>query len=236
MFDAFTVGMAGEGSKPPHGEGTSDDKKDEEKSSKGSGGKPPPSPPYSSSSSSPSASYSTSTTKTTHTHSKSTKGKTPLLKLDVKFELPMYNGEVNAERLDNWIRQLEVYCRIQKLQEDDIKIQLASLRMEGSTLVWWEARTQEEIKKYGNISMSWAGFISAIKMKLYPLAYMQKAIMDWKNFRQLKGKSVQDYTHEFRRRALILGINLYSQETLLNYIGVCTVTLGTLFSCSIPQT
>ena len=56
--------------------------------------------------------------------------------------------------------------------------------------------------------------------------------MDWKNFRQLKGKSVQDYTHEFRRRqlkgqsvqdythefrrkALILDINLYSHKTLL---------------------
>ena len=43
--------------------------------------------------------------------------------------------------------------------------------------------------------------------------------MDWKSFRQLKGKSVQDYTHEFRRRDLILGINLYSQETLLKYVG-----------------
>ena len=30
---------------------------------------------------------------------------------------------------------------------------------------------------------------------------------------------MQDYTHEFRRRALILGINLYSQETLLHYVG-----------------
>ena len=34
------------------------------------------------------------------------------LKLDVKFELPMFNGEVNAENLDNWIRKLEVYLRI----------------------------------------------------------------------------------------------------------------------------
>ena len=25
----------------------------------------------------------------------------PLLKLDIKFELPIYNGEVNVERLDN---------------------------------------------------------------------------------------------------------------------------------------
>jgi len=45
----------------------------------------------------------------------------------------MYNGEFNAKKLDNWIRQLEVYCRIENLQDDDMKIQLASLRMEGST-------------------------------------------------------------------------------------------------------
>ena len=43
----------------------------------------------------------------------------------------MYNGEVNAESLDDWICQLEVYCRIQNLNEDGIKIQLDSLRMEG---------------------------------------------------------------------------------------------------------
>ena len=55
----------------------------------------------------------------------------------------MFNGEVNAEKLDNWIRQLDVYLRIQNLQDDDTKIQLASLRMEGATLVWWEAKTKD---------------------------------------------------------------------------------------------
>jgi hypothetical protein len=43
--------------------------------------------------------------------------------------------------------------------------------------------------------------------------------MDWKNFIQAKGKSVQSYTQEFIRRSLILGIDLSSQETLLKYIG-----------------
>ena len=75
----------------------------------------------------------------------------------------MYNGEVNVENLDNWICKLEVYCRIQNLQEDDIKIQLTSLRMEGATLVWWESKTQEEIKKHGKISISWSDFIAVIK-------------------------------------------------------------------------
>ena len=59
--------------------------------------------------------------------------------------------------------------------------------------------------------MSWSNFIVSIKMKFYPLAYMQKDIMSWKNFRQLKGQSVQYYTHEFRRRALMLGVDLHSQ-------------------------
>ena len=91
--------------------------------------------------------------------------------------------------------------------------------MEGFSLVWWEERTQEEIKNHARISMSFSSFITTIKRKFNPLDYMEKANMDCNNFRQLKGKSVQDYTHEFRRRALILGVNLYSQETLLKYIG-----------------
>ena len=49
----------------------------------------------------------------------------------------MFNGEVNAEKFDNWIRKLEVYLRIHNLHDDDTKIQLASLRMEGATLFWW---------------------------------------------------------------------------------------------------
>ena len=101
LYEERNTRMVGESSKPPHGEGSSEDKRDEKKDSKGNGGKPPPSPPSSSSPSSHTTSSSTTTT--AHTHSKTPKGKTPLLKLDIKFKLPMYNGEVNAEKLDNWI-------------------------------------------------------------------------------------------------------------------------------------
>jgi hypothetical protein len=48
---------------------------------------------------------------------------------------------------------------------------------------------------------------------------MQKATMDWKNFRQAKGQNEKKFTQEFRRRALVLGVDLSSQETLLKYIG-----------------
>ena len=75
------------------------------------------------------------------------------------------------------------------------------------------------MKKHGNVLTSWNYFVATLRRQFYPLAYMQKAIMDWKNFRQGKGQSVQSYTQEFRRRALILGVDLTSQETFLKCVG-----------------
>jgi hypothetical protein len=60
-----------------------------------------PSPPSSPSSSSSSSRSSNSTARK---HSHKYKPDMPLLKLDVKFVLPMYDGEVNAKKLDNWVR------------------------------------------------------------------------------------------------------------------------------------
>jgi hypothetical protein len=50
------------------------------------------------------------------------------------------------------------------------------------------------MKKHGKVLSSWNDFIVAIKGQFYPLAYMQKAIMDLQNFRKAKGQSVQSYT------------------------------------------
>jgi hypothetical protein len=57
----------------------------------------PPEPPFSPSSSSSSSSE--------HSHHSSHKAsfKKPLLNIDVKFSLPMFNGDANPEKLDKWI-------------------------------------------------------------------------------------------------------------------------------------
>ena len=66
----------------------------------------------------------------------------PLLKIDVKFELPMYDGEVNAERLDNWVRQMDAYCNVQQIKDEATQIKLALLRLAGTTLIWWQSKLQ----------------------------------------------------------------------------------------------
>ena len=93
-----------------------------------------------------------------------------MIKLDVKFDLPIYDGELNAEKLDNWIRQIDVYCRVQSIDSNKSKIQLASLRLGGTALVWWEGRTQADMKKHGKILFVWSEFVFVIKKQFYPLS------------------------------------------------------------------
>jgi hypothetical protein len=84
-------------------------------------------PPKTPSSPSTSSSSSTSSKSTTRKHSHKHKNDMPLLKLDVKFELCMYGGEVNAERLDNWVRQMELYFNVQQIKDEASQMKLASL-------------------------------------------------------------------------------------------------------------
>jgi hypothetical protein len=58
-----------------------------------------------------------------------------------------------------------------------------------------------------------------IRKQFYPLGYLHKAMMEWKNLRQSKDKTIQSFTEEFRKKDLALNITLDSYETLIKYIG-----------------
>ena len=143
----------------------------------------------------------------------------PLLKIDAKFELVMHNGELDAEKLDNWLKQIEVYYKIQQIVDESTKVQLATFCMGSTSLIWQESKTQNGLLTKCKVITYWYEFIVALKKQFYPLGHMKQAIMDWKNLRQAKGQNVREYTRESRKKALDLGIPLYTQETLLKYIG-----------------
>jgi hypothetical protein len=115
----------------------------------------------------------------------------PLLKLDVKFELPMYDGEVNAEMLDNRARQMEVYCSVQQVKYEATQIKLASLRLAGTTLIWWQKKLQNGTQQVGNVFPSWQVFVSALRKQFYPLGYKEKDLIEWKSLKLRRGQTMQ---------------------------------------------
>jgi hypothetical protein len=91
-----------------------------------------------------------------------------------------------------------------------VKIQLDSLRLEGTTLVWWERKLQKGSGNNGKILSSWFEFTSTLRNKFYPLGHVQKSMMEWKNLRQGKCQDVQSFTEDFRKKAPALNIPLDS--------------------------
>ena len=88
--------------------------------------------------------------------------------------------------------------------------------MSGMALTWQERKIQQDLRKNGKIISVWNEFIDVLRKQFYPLGHMQQLTMNWQIFRQAKGQSIQDYTHEFRKRDTHLED---TQETLLKYIG-----------------
>jgi hypothetical protein len=70
-----------------------------------------------------------------------------------------------------------VYFRVQHIDEEEVKVQLASLQLKGTALVWWERKLQD-ISKCVDILSSWSKFKSMIRNKFYPLGYLHKAMME----------------------------------------------------------
>jgi len=60
-------------------------------------------------------------------------------KVEAKVDIPNFGGKVDAKKVNNWLKQLEVYFQIHGVINDVDKISFSRLKMSGHALVWWES-------------------------------------------------------------------------------------------------
>jgi len=58
-------------------------------------------------------------------------------KVEVNLEIPIFNGQTNDEALYSWLKQLEVYFGLYKIQETQ-QISFSHLNMTIHALLWWK--------------------------------------------------------------------------------------------------
>ena len=73
-----------------------------------------------------------------------------------------------------------------EINDDRTKIQLATLKLGGSALIWWKSQSKLDVE-----ITTWGDFTKHIRDHFYPLGYLPKVIMEWQNLHQGKGQSVQ---------------------------------------------
>ena len=77
----------------------------------------------------------------------------------------------------------------------------------------------------------WEAFKTLIKSYFYLIGYVEDQWILWHYFKQKMGRSVQEYTREFIKMALMLGISPKNPYVLLKYLGVfhCDLHEKTMF-------
>ena len=73
------------------------------------------------------------------------------------------------------------------------------------------------MKMFGIGGLTWDVFKDLLKEQFYPIGYEEKRWQNWLFYKQ-ENQGVQDYTTNFRRKALSLGVALNHPETLRKYL------------------
>jgi len=134
--------------------------------------------------------------------------------IEAKLDLPSYGGEIDGEKLDHWLAQLETYFRLYTYSDVE-RVLYASLKLTSHALVWWNAY----MRSHDVEVLSWPSFKTLLKRQFYPIGYEEARWVKWKHMKQWYNQSVQDYTTEFFRQALGLGISLDNEDTFMKYKG-----------------
>jgi hypothetical protein len=96
--------------------------------------------------------------------------KTPF-KVQFNFDIPLFEGKIDAYALEKWLNLLEYYYFVQNFSDIE-KITLALLKSLPHVRAWWEGYweryTMDESTLFGR-EPTWDSFVYALKEEFYPV-------------------------------------------------------------------
>jgi hypothetical protein len=114
-----------------------------------------------------------------------------------KVEVPMYEGNLDAEELLDWIISLDKYFDYEYVEEGR-KVRHAITRLKGHATLWWD-ELQAKIRSKGKSKIkNWDRMVVKFKAKFIPRDYQIEIFRKLQNLRQ-RGMIVKEYTEEFYR-------------------------------------
>jgi hypothetical protein len=148
-------------------------------------------------------------------------GGTSPFKVQVNFDIPVFEGQIDAEALEKWLTLLEGYFSVHNFFDKE-KITFALLKALPHVKHWWETyweqSSTEESGIYG-VDPTWDFFMDAVKEQYYPVGNYEDQYMRWTTLRQERGQAVPEFTNTFHTLHTKLGIKDSERHLVLKYRG-----------------
>jgi hypothetical protein len=148
-------------------------------------------------------------------------GGTSPFKVQVNFDIPVFEGQIDAEALEKWLTLLEGYFSVHNFSDKE-KITFTLLKSLPHVKHWWETyweqSSTEESGIYG-ADPTWDFFVDAVKEQYYPVGNYEDQYMRWTTLRQERGQVVPEFTNTFHTLRTKLGIKDSERHLVLKYRG-----------------
>jgi hypothetical protein len=140
-------------------------------------------------------------------------------KVQVNFDISLFEGLIDADVVDKWLNLLEGYFLVHNFFDRE-KISFALLKVVPLVKDWWdtyyEQRAVEESAIFV-VAPTWDSFQDAIKEQYYPVGSYEDQYTRWATLRQERDQAVPDFTNIFHTLRTKMGIKDYERHFVLKY-------------------
>jgi len=150
--------------------------------------------------------------------SSSSGGTTPF-KVQMNFDIPIFEGQIDTDVVDKWLNLLEGYFSIHNFSNRE-KITFALLKAVPHIKDYWETFCeQKEIEEPSlfTVTATWESFRDAIKEQYYPVGSYYDLYTKWTTLRQERDQEVLEFTNIFHTLHTKLGIKDSERHLVLKY-------------------
>jgi hypothetical protein len=140
-------------------------------------------------------------------------------KVQINFDIPIFEGQIDANAVENWLNLLEGYFSFHNFSNRE-KITFALLKDVPHVKDWWETFCEkkeiEESPLY-TVAITWESFRDAIKEQYYLIGSYDDLYTKWTTLRQERDQAVPEFTNIFHTLHTKMGIKYFERHMVLNY-------------------
>jgi hypothetical protein len=160
--------------------------------------------------------------------SSSSEGVAPF-KVQINFDIPIFEGHIDADVVDKWLNILEGYFSFHNFSNRE-KITSVLLKVVPHVKDWWETfceKKEIEEPSLFTVTATWESFRDAIKEKYYPVGSYDDLYTKWSTLQQERDQAMSDFTNIFHTLRTKLGINDSERHLVLKYHGALHIYIHT---------
>jgi hypothetical protein len=138
----------------------------------------------------------------------SSSGGTAPFKVQINFDIPVFEGQIDADGVDKWLNLLEGYFSVHNFSNRE-NITFALLKVVPHVKDWWETFCEQKETEEPSlfiVTTTWESFRDAIKEQYYPVGSYDDLYTKWTTLRQERDQAVPEFTNIFHTLCTKMGI------------------------------